>query len=106
MHGPFLRLPRVAIQFFQVLEQPLDVRAERAGQFVGTVFDEIRNPRCDVANTLRHDEAELAEQPADLVGLRWRCAHKPLADLVQCQHRLLLDGLQRHEAHACRSACL
>ena len=38
----------LAIQLLEVIKQPLDEQSERTRQFVGTVFDQVRDPRGDI----------------------------------------------------------
>lgn len=82
-----------------MIKQPLDQQAERAGQLVGAVFDQLWNSRGDVSDSLRHDETELTQQPADLVRLRGARPHESPPDPVQGKDRLLLNVLHRDEAH-------
>lgn len=51
------------------------------------------------ARSLRHHQSEFAQQAANLMGLRGSGLHQPLPHPVQRQHRLLINGLERHEAH-------
>lgn len=86
-------------EFLEMAEQPLDEHAEGAGQLVAGVLDEVQNPRGDAADALGNDETEFTEEATDLISLRRACLHESLAHPVQRQHRLLLNILDRHEAH-------
>ena len=89
----------LALKFLEVVEQSLDEHAKGARELVVGVFDQFRDPRGDIADALGNDETELAEEATDLIGLRRARLHEALAHPVQCQHRLLLNILDRHEAH-------
>ncbi len=89
----------LAPEFLEVVEQSLNEHTEGARELVVGVFDQFWHPRSDIANALRNDEAKLAEQAANLIGLRRTRLHEALANPVQCQHRLLLNILDRHKAH-------
>ena len=51
----------LTIQLLEVIKQSLDEQSERTRQFVGTVFDQLGDTRGDMADALRHDEAQLAQ---------------------------------------------
>ena len=88
------------VQLLEVLGQARDESAERSGQLVARVFKQLGDLLGDVADALRDDQAELAEQAANLVGLGRAGYDKALARSMQRQHRLLLDALHWNESHA------
>src|SRR5687768_10153810 len=89
----------LAIEFLEVIKQPLDEQSERTRQLAGSVFDQLEDTHGNVADALRHDEAELAQKPADLIRLRGARPYESLPNPVQRQVGLLLDVLHRDEAH-------
>lgn len=58
------------VQFLQVLGQASNQLAERPWQLIARVFEQTGDLLGDVADALRNDQSELAEQAANLVGLR------------------------------------
>lgn len=94
-----LEFADLTVELLQVLQQPIDQESEATGKFVAGVLDQIGHSCVDVPDALGKREAELDQQPADLVGLSAARVNEALAHRVQCEHRLLLRRLGRDEAH-------
>ena len=79
--------------------QSLDQLSQRGRQLVACILEQGRHPLGHVADASGHDQSELAEQATNLVALRGARLHEALSHPVQREHGLLLDALDRHEAH-------
>ena len=60
----------LAIQFLEVVQHPIHQMTERCRQFATGMLDELRHALPDIGDAFGHDQAEFAQQAADLVGLR------------------------------------
>ena len=89
----------LAIEFFEVIQQALHEYTKRSWQFVAGIFNQLWDKRSNVADALRDDDSKFAKEATDLVALRRARFKKPLSHMVQCEHALLLDILDRHEPH-------
>ena len=58
------------VEFLEILGQASDEPAELPRQLIARVFEQLGDLLGDVANAFRNDQAELAEQAANLTGLR------------------------------------
>jgi len=95
------QLPRT-----DILEQSFDKLPECTGQIIRRIFDQIWHAQGDVGNALRHNDAVLTQQAADLVGLGSASPYEALAHPVQGEHGLLFDIFDRHEPHRRPRHCL
>src|SRR5690349_12163215 len=99
-------LTDLAMQVLEVVQHPLHQLAERCRQLATGVLDELRHTLPDIRDAFGHDQAELAQQAADLVGLRSARLDQALTHRVQRQYGLLLDTFDRNEAHVWSGHCL
>ena len=79
-------LADLQVEHLELIHQALHQEAKRTGQLVGGILDQLGHALGDVSNALGDDDAELAQQAPDLVGLRGARLDKPLAHAVQCEH--------------------
>ncbi len=94
-----LELADERIEVLEVLGQPSDQLTEQARKWIARVFEQARHALGDVRDPGRHDQAELAQETADLVGLGGARLDESLAHPMQREHGLLLHALHRDEAH-------
>jgi hypothetical protein len=84
------------IQYLKVLDQSLNKVSERDRQLVSRAFDYARESRSNVGDSFRHNQTKLGKQPSDLIGLDFARFHESLTRMMQGQHRLLFNILDRH----------
>ena len=94
-----LELLDLLVEFPKLRKQSAQQRAHQPRQRVVGVLQDVGNLGSEPCHALRHDDAELAKQPADLVALRRSGLDPARARSVQRQHCLLFGALHWHEAH-------
>jgi len=78
-----LELVDESVHVLEVLGQASDQLTERAWKRLARTFEQARYALGDVRDPCRHDQAELAQETSDLVGLGGTRLNKSRADPVQ-----------------------
>jgi hypothetical protein len=87
------------IEMAQLLGQPAELGAKAFAQPIVSVLQDLRQAPLERRTALRDLNAVFQQQAADLVDLRRAPLHRQAAHAVDGLDVLLLDRLDRHEAH-------
>jgi hypothetical protein len=90
---------QLPIQLLQMLGQTTNQVSKRHGLFIAGSFEDLGYTLGDIDDPLGNNQAKLAQQSADLIGLGGTGLHKALAHPMHREDRLLFDILDRYEAH-------
>jgi hypothetical protein len=82
-----------------LLGRALDHQARQRVHLVGCILEHVGQHTAQRLGALGEGQAELGRQAADAVDAGGALGLQALAQAVQAQHVLLLDGLHGHEAH-------
>jgi hypothetical protein len=91
--------PLTLIELAPLRLRPLQRQPRQRPELVAGVFEQLRQPKLQLARTLGQHDAELGHQATDAADAFVAIFLDALAQPVHAQHALLLDRLDRHEAH-------
>ena len=81
------------------VDHPAPGQADRRGQAVGVQGRQQLAAKHRCQGFVREHQPELGQQAANAVDASRTLCFETLAQAVDAQHALLLDGLDRHEVH-------